>query len=207
MHDSERLGLTALLTRHRPKCAIEIGTYKGGSLSLLSQLCEAVFSIDIDPEVAEKFRYFPNVAFLTGDSSSILPELLKALDDADMPPEFMLIDGDHSAEGIKRDVNCLLDYQPKRPLFVALHDSFNPGCRSGMLEAGWERSPHLQWIDLDFLPGRIVDHGGPSAGQMWGGLALAYLTPAPRHGGLPVRQSGRRLFEAAMAAAAPNGSG
>jgi hypothetical protein len=68
-----------------------------------------------------------------------------------------------------------------------------------MLEAGWERSPYLQWIDLDFIPGRIVEHGGPSLGQMWGGLALAYFTPAPRSGNLSIRQSGRRLFEAALA--------
>lgn len=202
MSDSERLALTALLARRSPKCAIEIGTFQGGSLSLLSQFCEAVFSIDIDPEVARKFGYFHNVAFLTGDSSAILPQLLTALDAADMPPEFVLIDGDHSAEGIRRDVGCLLDYKPKRPMLVALHDSFNPKCRQGMLEAGWERSPHLQWIDLDFIPGRIIDHGGPSAGQMWGGLALAYFTPAQRPGDLPLRQSGRSLFEAAKAAAA-----
>src|ERR1039458_1463986 len=153
------------------------------------------------PKVAENFRYFENVAFLTGDSSAILPSLLAELNRADMPPEFVLIDGDHSAEGIKRDVGCLLDYTPKRPLFVVLHDSFNPGCRRGMLEAGWERSPYLQWIDLDFIPGRIVEHGGSSSGQMWGGLALAYFTPARRCGDLPLRQSGRRLFEAAKAVA------
>jgi len=204
MSDSERLGLTALLARHRPKCAVEIGTYQGGSLSLFAQFCDAVFSIDIDPEVARKFGYFSNVAFLTGDSSSILPRLLRALDNAGMSPDFILIDGDHSAEGIKRDVNCILDYQPKRPLFVALHDSFNPGCRQGMLEAGWAHSPYLQWIDLDFIPGRIVSHGGPSAGQMWGGLAVAYFTPSRRRENLLLRQSGQRLFAAAKATAINN---
>ena len=200
MADSERLGLTALLARRRPRCAIEIGTYEGGSLSLLSQFCEAVFSVDIDPAVAVKFRSFDNVAFLTGDSADILPRLLTALDAEDMPPDFILIDGDHSAEGIQRDVTCILNYQPKRPLLVTLHDSFNPDCRRGMLEAGWERSSYLQWIDLDFVPGRIVSHGGPSAGQMWGGLALAYFTPARRSGDLPLRQSAQSLFEAARMA-------
>ena len=199
MSASERLALTAVLSRHRPKCGIEVGTYRGGSLSLLSQFCDAVFSIDIDPKVAENFGYFQNVAFLTGNSSAILPSLLAELDRADMPPEFVLIDGDHSPEGIKRDVGCLLDYTPKRPLFVVMHDSFNPACRRGMLEAGWGRSPYLQWIDLDFVPGRIVEHGGPPWGQMRGGLALAYFTPARRRAEVPLRQSGRRLFEAAEA--------
>jgi len=37
MNHSERLALTAILERHQPKCSIEIGTFKGGSLSLISQ--------------------------------------------------------------------------------------------------------------------------------------------------------------------------
>ena len=73
MHDSERLALTALLARRRPRCAIEIGTYQGGSLSLLSQYCEMVFSIDIDPDIPQKLRHLNNVSFLTGPSSAVLP--------------------------------------------------------------------------------------------------------------------------------------
>src|SRR5581483_4486874 len=46
MNDSERMALTALLARRRPRCAIEIGTYEAGSLSLLSQYADFVFSID-----------------------------------------------------------------------------------------------------------------------------------------------------------------
>ncbi len=55
MNNSEKLALTSLLYRHHPYCSIEIGTYKGGSLSLISQFSQLVFSIDIDPGYSKKF--------------------------------------------------------------------------------------------------------------------------------------------------------
>ena len=193
MNHSERLAMTALLSRHKPKCSIEIGTYQGGSLSLISQYSEMVYSIDIDPSIPEKFRYIENVCFLTGPSSVILPLLLKELDRGDIPVDFILIDGDHSAEGIKRDIDCLLSYVPKKPLFVIMHDSFNPECRRGMLEIDWEQSPYVGWVDLDFIPGRIIEHNGPTKGEMWGGLALAYFRPTVRQGPLSLNRSANMM--------------
>jgi len=195
MNHSERMALTALLMRHKPQCSIEIGTYKGGSLSLIYQLSRCVYSLDIDPSIPEKFGYFKNVTFLTGSSTISLPLLLKALDSEGVPVDFILIDGDHSAEGIKRDLNSVLAYVPKRPLFVMLHDSFNPECRRGMLEASWDTSPYVQWVDLDFVPGRIVENGSSSDGEQWGGLALAYLTPTIRDKSLAIDQTANRMYE------------
>lgn len=194
MNDSERLGMTAVLHRLKPVCAIEVGTYKGGSLSLLAQYAKAVFSIDIDPMIPEKFAYFENVSFLTGPSGDVLPLLLRELDAADLPVEFVLIDGDHSAAGVRRDIEIVLDYVPKKPLVMMLHDGFNPQCRQGMLAAEWPRSPHVHWVDLDFIPGRLVEHGGGGDGGMWGGLALALLAPARRIGPLVVGASASRAF-------------
>jgi hypothetical protein len=189
MNDSERLALTALLARRRPGCAIEIGTYEGGSLSLLSQYSGMVFSIDIDPGIPGKLAGFDNVSFLTGPSAVVLPLLLRELDTAGVPVELVLIDADHTAAGVKRDIESVLAYVPKRPLFVVIHDSFNPDCRRGMQEAGWAACPHVQWVDLDFVPGRLVEHEGPFHGQLWGGLAVALLTPARRTATLTVRTS------------------
>jgi glycosyltransferase involved in cell wall biosynthesis len=194
MNDSERLGMTAVLHRLKPVCAIEVGTYKGGSLSLLAQYAKAVFSIDIDPTIPAKFAHFENVSFFTGPSGDVLPALLQELDAADLPVEFVLIDGDHSAAGVRRDIEIMLDYVPKRPLVLMLHDGFNPACRQGMLSAEWARSPHVHWVDLDFIPGRLVEHGGGGDGGMWGGLALALLAPARRAGSLVVGTSAGRAF-------------
>ena len=196
MNDSERMAMTALLARHRPRCAIEVGTYEGGSLSLLSQYAAAVFSIDIDPAIPGKLGDLENVSFLTGASSVVLPLLLKELDAAGMPVDFVLVDGDHTADGVKGDIQRLLAYVPTRPLFLLVHDSFNPDCRRGMLEVDWARSPHVQWVDLDFVPGRLVEDGGPFQGQLWGGLALAYLSPARRRHALEVRRSADEMFAA-----------
>ena len=196
MHDSERLALTALLARHRPRCAIEVGTYQGGSLSLLSQYCGMVFSIDIDPTVPTKLGALDGVSFLTGPSAVVLPLLLKELDAAGVPVDFVLIDADHTEAGVRSDLDLVLGYVPKNPLFIAVHDSFNPDCRRGMMSAQWARSPYVHWVDLDFVPGRLVQNGGPFDRQLWGGLALAFLHPVPRAGELQVQCSASEMFRA-----------
>jgi len=119
------------------------------------------------------------------------------MDTEQIPVDFVLIDGDHSAEGIKRDVELLLSYVPMKPLFVMMHDSFNPECRRGMLEVDWEKSPYVQWVDIDFIPGRLIDDGGPTSGEMRGGLALAYLIPTARQGPLDLNCSARVMYEIA----------
>ena len=199
MHDSERLALTAILARHRPEICIEVGTYQGGSLSLISQYARTVFSIDIDPSIPEKFSHFKNVSFLTGPSSFILPALLSEMDRVQIGPDFILIDGDHSRGGVKTDIESVLRYRPIRPFFLVMHDSVNPGCRAGMMEAPWRESRFCQWVDLDFVPGRLVEHQGPSHGEMWGGLAAAYFTPEPRTQDLTVRCSAALLVAALQA--------
>ena len=199
MNESEKLALTGLVARLKPQCSIEVGTYYGGSLSLISQFSKMTYSIDIDPTVPERLKNITSVRFLTGSSDVIVPRLLAELNKEGIPVEFILIDGEHSAAGIKRDVAWLSHYVPMKPLFVALHDSFNPDCRRGMLEAAWDRSPYCQWVDLDFIPGRLIEHGGGGSGEMWGGLALAYFLPVPRNGPLAIGRSAEKMFQAIQA--------
>ena len=154
-----------------------------------------VFSIDIDPSIPDKYSFISNASFFTGPSEIVLPLLMRELDEQHIPIDFVLIDADHSREGVRRDLDIILRYKPKAPLFVILHDSFNQECRYGMLEARWQRSPYVSWVDLDFIPGRLVEHGGGGNGELWGGLAMAYLTPTPRQGPLEVRQSAFRMHQ------------
>lgn len=193
MNESERMALTGLLARHSPERCIEIGTYCGGSLSLISQYSKMVFSIDTDDSIRSRFS-FSNVTFLTGYSTAILPYLLDELEKANIALDFVLIDGDHSANGVKADVECLLTYVPKKPIFVLMHDSFNPECRSGMLNAAWNTSLYCQWVDIDFVPGRVVETPGPFHGQLWGGLAAAYFLSSPRTGEPQVQQTAEQMF-------------
>jgi glycosyltransferase involved in cell wall biosynthesis len=194
MHDGERLALLALLARHKPHCSIEIGTYYGGSLSLMAQFSDMVFSIDIDPEVLHRVRPMPNVTLLTGDSAEVLPVLFRELTASQIAVDFILIDGDHSKAGLKRDIGLVLQYVPLKPLFVVMHDCLNPGCREAMIESPWYDSPYCHWVELDLVPGRPVDNEEAAHGELWGGLAVAFLQPTPRQGPLVVNRTADSLF-------------
>jgi hypothetical protein len=198
MTDSERMALTGLLARHQPRCSVEIGTYYGGSLSLISQYSQMVFSIDIDPEVPSRLPARDNVSFLIAPSQMVLPLLFQALDEANIPIDFLLIDGDHTADGVRRDIETVLTYVPKQPMFVMMHDSFNPECRRGIMTAKWQASPYVAWIDVDFVPGRIIEGDNVFQGEMWGGLALALLSPKPRDGNLAISASANSFYELAL---------
>lgn len=196
MSHSERLALMALLHRYNPEVCIEVGTFRGGSLSLIAQYAKKVFSIDIDPTIPERYAHLSNVHFLTGRSSELLPSLLKELNESGLGVDLVLIDGDHSKDGVMGDLNILLAYQPIRPLSVLMHDSFNPECRAGMLQANWHGSKYLHFADLDFVPGRLIEHGGGGHGEMWGGLSLLMFLPQPRKGPPTIQRSANMMHEA-----------
>jgi hypothetical protein len=49
MLDSERAALSTIVSWLRPKCAIEVGVYRAGSLSVIAAHSEKVYALDIDP--------------------------------------------------------------------------------------------------------------------------------------------------------------
>jgi hypothetical protein len=67
----------------------------------------------------------------------------------------VLVDGDHSAEGVRKDIDHLLRLRPIVPLYVVMHDSFNPGCRRGLREADWAGCPYVHAVELDFVAGSV----------------------------------------------------
>ena len=74
MNPAEQAMMIYLLERLRPKVAIEIGTRFGGSLQVIAQYSERVYSLDIDPEVTDRLKgRFPNVEYLIGPSDQTLP--------------------------------------------------------------------------------------------------------------------------------------
>jgi hypothetical protein len=153
-----------------------------------------VFSIDIDPDVPQRVRPMHNVTLLTGDSAQLLPVLFRELTAARIGVDFILIDGDHSPAGLRQDIDSVLQYVPLKPMFVVMHDCLNPGCRRAMMESAWQESPYCHWVELDLVPGRPVDNDEPAKGELWGGLAVAYLQPSPRKGGLVVNRTAESLF-------------
>lgn len=202
MTNCERFALQDLLRRIKPETSLEIGTYRGGSLQVISHFSQRVISLDIDPTVPERMgSRFSNVTFRVGPSQELLPSVLAECTANGSSIEFVLVDGDHSTAGVRRDIEALLRYIPKKRCVVIMHDSFNPACREGIRTAPWAACPYVKWVDLDFIPGIYHQHAYDTAEArtMWGGFACAVLEPVPRVGDLVVRESQRGLFEAVRA--------
>ncbi len=207
MSHAERHLLRGLMDRLRPRLAVEVGTFRGGSLSIISAYSQNVFALDIDQSIPERLKQFKNTQFLIGPSAQSLPMLLDSLRTKNLWPDFILIDADHSEAGVRGDIQSVLRRQPLKRTYVLMHDSFNPGCRRGIETAGWEQCPYAHFVEVDYTTGCVVNQpGNPANGQMWGGLGLAVLDPKPRAGTLTLDASGRELFERCAAVGAPRPS-
>jgi hypothetical protein len=201
MLDSERATLAALLAELKPQCAVEVGIYHGGSLGVVAAHSTKVYALDIDPAYAISLEgRYSNVEFITGPSADTLPALLERLQADGQAVDFVLIDADHSAAGIRGDIESVLRYRPtERPLYVVMHDSFNPGCRRGMTTAAWAANPHVHAVEIDFVVGSLGGTDEPVAyRQMWCGLALGILLPEIRTGELVIHERERLLFHTAL---------
>lgn len=188
----ERIALTGILSRLKPKAALEVGVYYGGSLSLTSQYVGKIIGIDIDEAVRSRFQPPSNVDIWIGPSDTLIPRALKHFRKEGLPLNFVLIDADHSAAGVKRDIEAVLEYKPVEPMIIVMHDSGNPDTRRGILGADWAKNPHLHFMECDFVPGQIIEHAVTAErGEIWGGLGLAYLDPTPRVGPPSIRQGAR----------------
>lgn len=202
MTAGERFALQDLLRRLSPDVAVEIGTYMGGSLQVLSRFSREVVSVDIDPGVPGRLQgMFPNVSYRTGRSAELLPEILTSFVAAGRHVGFVLIDGDHSALGVCRDIQAVLSVAPRGRLVVLMHDSFNPDCRRGIVSADWAACPYVHAVEVDFVPGVYHEspHDTAAERSMWGGFACAVIDPVARKGQLEIRQSQQGLFRAVHA--------
>ena len=200
MTDAERSTVQSLLATLKPQVAIEIGVYKAGSLAILAAHSQKVYALDIDPSCeADYAERFPNVEFITGPSQDTLPKLIDRIQASGESLGFLLLDADHSEESVRRDLNNVLRYRPKYPLYIVLHDSFHPECRRGIRTADWSRNPHVHLVELDFVAGRFVtEEEGDSYRQMWCGLALAILLPERRTGDVILHENESLLYRTAL---------
>lgn len=203
MSNWEKHSFISIIQQLKPEVAIEIGNAEGGSLQVLNKLVPKVYALDLYEEVHQKLKpQFPNVEFHTGDSKQILPVLLKSIQEKNEKLGLVLIDGDHTIEGVKADINAVLEnYIPVTTLIILFHDSFNPECRQGIVEANWQACPYVHFIDVDYVPGTYVDdvqNGKLQKNTMWGGLSLAILQPQKREHQLDVKQSAKELYNQAF---------
>ncbi len=193
MSRNERYAFIKLLEKIKPKVAIEIGCFKGGSLEVLSRYSEKVYSIDIDPKVKEILGdKFDNVEIHIGDSNDLVPQILDKIDKNNENLEFVLIDGEHTYKAVKRDISNFLGFIPKKTIFIVFHDSFNPICRKAIRKANYNDSPYVHYVEVDFISG--VFNPGKLFRQMWGGLALVVMKPEKRNDRIVINECQKKLY-------------
>ena len=135
---------------------------------------------------------------LAGDSRDTLPRVLAKIEAAQEPLGFVSIDADHSREGIQRDIHSVLRYTPVKPLYIVMHDSFNPDCRNGMQEANRPANAHVHLLELDFVTGRVAQEEPDGHRETWCVFGLAVLMPERRRGEVIIHANEALLFQAAL---------
>jgi hypothetical protein len=173
MSPGERAALEGLLAQSRPALSVEIGTAEGGSLDRIAAYSAEVHSIDLFPE-----RSLPDqpehVHLHTGDSREVLPRLLKEFARQGRNVDFALVDGEHTAQGVKADVVNLLSSPAVGRTIIALHDTMNEAVRVGLHDVDFASFAKVSYVELDFLPGYMAREGA-FAEQLWGGLGLVLV--------------------------------
>ncbi len=170
MSYGERAGLEGLVSQVAPGLAVEIGTAEGGSLKRIAAHSDEVHSFDLVGP-AEDVAQLENVTFHTGDSHQLLGEFLERAASERRSIDFVLIDGDHSADGVRRDILDVLDSDAVTRTVIVLHDTLNPEVRRGIEAAQPAQHPKVALYELDLVPGYLARRE-PYRLQLWGGLGL-----------------------------------
>jgi len=167
MRPGERAALEGVLATTSPGIAIELGTYRGGSLRRIAAHHHVVHTFDLTQQVEE--AEFENVVFHIGDSHELLPEVLDELHAAGRTVSFALVDGDHSPDGAKRDLVDLLEAPAVSRAAIVLHDTGNAAVCRGLLEIDFAQYSKISGVYMDFVP-PLAAEGRLS--ETWAGLGL-----------------------------------
>jgi hypothetical protein len=166
----ERVALEGLLARLAPAVAVEIGTAEGGSTRCLARHAREIHSFDLVHPVGLADE-LPAVIVHTGDSHVLLPAFLERFAAAGRSIDFALVDGDHTADGVRRDVADLLGSPAVERTVIVVHDTANEAVRSGLEALALDDQPAVAHVELDMVAGHL-SAAGPYEGQLWGGLGL-----------------------------------
>jgi cephalosporin hydroxylase len=132
---AEYAGLAKKVRQKEPKTVLEIGTARGGSLFLWAKYfdsIEHICSLDLGSHIdnfkqrTKLFRHFSDVDMDFVIADSHLPKTRKEVADKfnGQSVDFLLIDGDHSYEGVKSDFEMYSDLVSDDGL-IAFHDIVN----------------------------------------------------------------------------------
>jgi hypothetical protein len=171
MSRGERAAIEGLLSALRPELAIEIGSMEGACLRRVASHATEVHSFDLQPPTLEQPR---NVHLHTGDSHELLPQFLAELAEQERNVDFVVVDGDHSPEGVRQDLEDLLDSPSVRHTVILIHDVANERVREGVDAVPFTAWPKVSHVELDWIPGRLFAEPA-LRNELWYGLGLVIV--------------------------------
>ena len=125
----ERAAVEGVLSQLRPVVAIEIGSAQGAGLRRIAAHAGEAHSFDLHPPT----QPVPgNVTLHTGDSHELLPQFLAEIAEQGRNVDFVIVDGDHSPEGVRQDIEDLLDSRALADTIILIHDVANERVRQGV---------------------------------------------------------------------------
>jgi len=167
----ERAAVEGVLAQLKPELAIEIGSAEGACLRRIAAHAGEVHSFDLAAPVGEPPD---NVTLHTGDSHELLPAFLARLADQSKTVDFVLVDGDHTPEGVRRDVEDLLDCTALAQTVILIHDTANERVRRGLDAVRFAAWPKVAHVELDWIPGQLFAEPA-LRNELWYGLGLVVL--------------------------------
>jgi predicted O-methyltransferase YrrM len=175
MSRAERLMMFSLAFCLRPQRYLEIGTFQGGSALVVGSALDALRSdgrmylVDPTPKIAQEDwqKIAHRAELFEGYSPGILRDVAAS---AGQPFDLVLIDGDHTYAGAKRDAEGVLAYVGPGS-YIVFHDSFFPEVRRAIDEFVDAHSDRI--VDFGLMTREITvqnsDDGHPVE---WGGLRM-----------------------------------
>ena len=163
MSAREKLGLIGLLFCLKPKKTLELGYHRGGATKWLAEFSEKVITVDVNEFVSDAPNQFHNVEAWNCPTLEAASRIKKEKLFFDLA----IIDADHSRKAVSADINGIIEHSD----IILMHDSFNPDCRKGMVDALEKQDSHAYY--LDFIPSVSKNNG------LWGGLAIAWKSQKP----------------------------
>jgi hypothetical protein len=167
----ERAAVEGVLAQLQPVLAVEIGTAQGACLRRIAAHAQEAHSFDLEPPSVP----LPgNVTLHTGDSHALLPEFLAELARDGRRVDFVMVDGDHSPDGVRRDLEDLLDSDAVANAVILFHDVANERVRQGIEAVRFDEWAKVAYVDLDWISGQLFAE--PSLrNELWGGIGLVVI--------------------------------
>jgi cephalosporin hydroxylase len=184
MQLGERFAFEGLLSQLRPRIAVEIGTWEGGSLRRIAAHAGHVHAFDIDERSVPHAEALDNVTLHLGDSALEVPRVLGELHARGEEVDFALVDGLHTYDAVQADARALLAAEACRATTIVFHDSAHDEVRRGLEDLRLDEHPKVALFLPDFVPGYVVRDGEHISqeirGRSFNGLGLLVLDPGWR---------------------------